>query len=109
VHRYDFIIDMVATHSLSEYRLALTPGGKHIPNTGHGGMGIILKAAVLSLFMSQHRGPVTGKAQREDLVYLTELIEADRVTPVIDGTYPLAGVPEAFRYLEESTPGAKSS
>ena len=37
----------------------------------------------------------------EDLVILKELIEADKVTPVIDRTYPLSETPEAFRYLEE--------
>jgi NADPH:quinone reductase-like Zn-dependent oxidoreductase len=32
---------------------------------------------------------------------LKELIEAGRITPVIDRTYPLSEVPEAIRYLEE--------
>jgi NADPH:quinone reductase-like Zn-dependent oxidoreductase len=36
----------------------------------------------------------------EDVVLLKELIEAGKVTPVIDRTYPLAEVPEALRYLE---------
>lgn len=30
-----------------------------------------------------------------------ELIEAGKVTPVIDRTYPLSEVPEAIRYVEE--------
>jgi NADPH:quinone reductase-like Zn-dependent oxidoreductase len=37
----------------------------------------------------------------EDLVVLKELIEAGKVTPVIDKTYPLSETPEAFRYLDE--------
>jgi NADPH:quinone reductase-like Zn-dependent oxidoreductase len=37
----------------------------------------------------------------EDLVVLKELIEADKVTPVIDRTYPLSETSEAFRYLDE--------
>jgi Zinc-binding dehydrogenase len=32
---------------------------------------------------------------------LRELIEADKVTPVIDRTYPLSEVPEAIRHLGE--------
>ena len=32
---------------------------------------------------------------------LKDLIEAGKITPVIDRTYPLAEVPEAIRYLEE--------
>jgi NADPH:quinone reductase-like Zn-dependent oxidoreductase len=41
------------------------------------------------------------KENGSDLVALTELIEAGKVTPVIDTTYPLSKVPEAFRHLEE--------
>jgi NADPH:quinone reductase-like Zn-dependent oxidoreductase len=34
------------------------------------------------------------------LKILTELIEASKIIPVIDRTYPLAEAPEALRYLE---------
>ena len=43
----------------------------------------------------------TAKESKEDLVVLKELIEAGKVTPVVDRTYPLSEVPEAIRYLEE--------
>ena len=33
---------------------------------------------------------------------MTELIEAGKLKPVIDKTYPLSETPDAFRYLEES-------
>lgn len=36
---------------------------------------------------------------RADLAALAELIEAGKVTPVIDRTYPLAEAPEAIRYF----------
>ena len=39
--------------------------------------------------------------KKEDLNFLRELFEADKVKPVIDRCYPLSDVPEAFRYLEE--------
>jgi len=44
-----------------------------------------------------------GSAQpnQKDLVVMKELLEAGKVTPVIDRRYPLSEVPEAFRYLEE--------
>jgi NADPH:quinone reductase-like Zn-dependent oxidoreductase len=35
----------------------------------------------------------------EDLVVLKELIEAGKVTPVIDKTYPLSGTPEAVGHV----------
>jgi NADPH:quinone reductase-like Zn-dependent oxidoreductase len=44
---------------------------------------------------------LVSKERSEDLLVLKELIEAGKVTPVIDRTYPLSEVPEAIRYLEE--------
>ncbi len=42
----------------------------------------------------------TVKPNKEDLQFLKQLIEAGKVTPVIDRTYPLSETPEAIRYLE---------
>jgi NADPH:quinone reductase-like Zn-dependent oxidoreductase len=42
----------------------------------------------------------TVKPNKADLHFLKELIEAGKLTPVIDTTYPLSEVPEAIRYLE---------
>lgn len=42
-----------------------------------------------------------AKVVQEDLVYLGELLEAGKITPVIDRTYPLSQIVEAFRYVEE--------
>ena len=43
----------------------------------------------------------TPKETKDSLVVLKELLEAGKVTPVIDRTYPLSEVAEAIRYLEE--------
>jgi len=43
----------------------------------------------------------TVKPNSEDLEFIKELIEAGKVVPVIDRSYPLSEVPEAIRYLEE--------
>jgi len=99
--RYDLILDQVANHSLSDCRRALTPQGTHIPNSGHSGLGYIIKASVLSLFVRQQGGPYLAVPNNQDLVDLKELIEDGKVTPVIDRTYPLSETPEAFRYLDE--------
>ena len=42
-----------------------------------------------------------AKCNKADLVAAKELIEAGKLTPVIDRTYSLSEVPEAIRYLEE--------
>jgi NADPH:quinone reductase-like Zn-dependent oxidoreductase len=99
--RYDLILDQVANHSLSDCRRALTPQGTHIPNSGHSGTGYVVKALVLSLFVRQQGRPYIAIPNNEDLVVLKEFIEAGKVTPVIDRTYPLSETPEAFRYLDE--------
>ena len=41
-----------------------------------------------------------AKDPGDRLVVLKELIEAGKITPVIDRTFPLSEVPEAIRYLE---------
>jgi hypothetical protein len=51
-----------------------------------------------------------SKPRGADLVVLKELIEAGKLTPVIDRTFPLNETPEAIRYVgERSTQGKPSS
>jgi NADPH:quinone reductase-like Zn-dependent oxidoreductase len=49
----------------------------------------------------QQGRPFVSFATNEDLVDLKQLIEAGKVTPVIDRTYPLSETPEAIGYLGE--------
>ena len=98
--RYDVILDNVASHSLSAARRALTPNGIHVPSSGQAGMGWIISAAMQSMFVRQQGKAFVSLATSERLAALTELIEADKVTPVIDKVYPLEETPEAFRYLD---------
>ncbi len=44
--------------------------------------------------------PLASDPNHADLQVLTELIETDKVRPVIDTTYPLSEVPEAIRHLK---------
>jgi NADPH:quinone reductase-like Zn-dependent oxidoreductase len=99
--RYDLILDNVGNRSFADYRRALTPEGTHLPNTGHGGMGYVIKAYAFSAFMRQHARPFLSVPNAEDLLYIKGLIEEGKVMPVIDQTYPMSETPEAFRYLEE--------
>jgi NADPH:quinone reductase-like Zn-dependent oxidoreductase len=105
--RFDLILDTAGARSLSHLRRALAPRGTLVIAGGEGGgrwFGGIdrqLRAHILSLFASQKLGTFISKPNDEDLVVLKKLIEAGKVTPVIDRTYPLSEVPEAIRYLEE--------
>lgn len=99
--RYDLILDNVANRRFSNLRRVLTTEGIIIPNSGHGGMDYVFKAFLLSRFMPQLGKMFVAKSNNKDLVILKELIEAGKVTPVIDRTYPLRETPEALRYAGE--------
>jgi len=99
--RYDLILDNVASHSFAEYRRVLEPGGTLIPSSGHAGMGYVIKAFLLSLFVRRQGRPFVSTPNRDDLIALKELVEAGRVTPVIDRMYPLREAADAFRYLDQ--------
>jgi NADPH:quinone reductase-like Zn-dependent oxidoreductase len=105
--RYDFILDNVANHSLSETRGALTPSGTLQSNNGTSGgrwfgtMGTVIKTAIVSKFNRQQLGPSIKFQNREDLVVLKDLIETGKVTTVIDGTYPLSETSKAIGHVDE--------
>ena len=105
--RYDLILDIGGNSSLSRLRRALTPRGTLIIAGGEGGGRWLggtdrqLRALALSPFVGQKLGTFVSSGNREDLILLKDLIEAGKVTPVIDRTYPLDEAPEAIRYLQE--------
>src|ERR671918_834730 len=105
--RYDLIFQLAGTESPSACRRALKPKGTLLLSSGEsegrwiGPLGRVLKALLLSPFVSQSLASFTVKPNMEDLQVLTQLIEDGTVTPVIDRTYSLSEVPEAIRYLEE--------
>jgi NADPH:quinone reductase-like Zn-dependent oxidoreductase len=104
---YDLILQLAGTRSPSDCRRALTSRGTLLLSSGEssgrwlGPVDRIIKAAVLSPFVSQKLGSFLAKPDSDDLQFLTELIEAGKVKPVIDRTYSLNEAPEAIRYLEK--------
>jgi NADPH:quinone reductase-like Zn-dependent oxidoreductase len=105
--RYDLIFQLAGTRSPSDCRRALSRRGRLILSSGEsdgrwvGPMDRIVRAAALSPFVPQTLAPFEARQSSEDLQVLTELIEAGKLTPVIDRTYPLPETPEALRYLEQ--------
>ena len=99
---YDFILDNVGNHSLSDTRRALTPNGRLQPNGGGhsgGALWTVIKALVWSTFVRQQLRPSIKFQNNQDLVVLKELIEAGKITPVIDGTYSLSETPRAIGHV----------
>jgi len=105
--RYDLILDIGGNSSLSRLRSALTPRGTLVIVGGEGGGRWLggtdrqLRALLLSRFVSQRLTSFINSENHEDMAVLAELIEAGKITPVIDRTYPLIEAPEAIRYLEQ--------
>jgi NADPH:quinone reductase-like Zn-dependent oxidoreductase len=105
--RYDVILDIGGNRSLSHLRRALTRKGTLVLVGGEeggrwlGGMDRQLRMLLLSPFVGQTLRLLISKENQEDLLALTELIEAGKVTPVIDRTYSLSEAPKAIRYMEE--------
>ncbi len=100
--RYDLILDVVVSRSISDYKRVLSPKG--ILRMVGGSMARVFKAILLGPLISRSKKMsivVWKPNKKEDMVFLTELLEAGKVVPVIDRRYPLSEVAEAFRYLEE--------
>jgi NADPH:quinone reductase-like Zn-dependent oxidoreductase len=110
--RYDLIFDIPGNHPFLACRRVLTPSGKYVL-IGHdrfgqgagrwfGSIPRVLKLLALSPFVSQIPIPnFSMPDKKSQMVILKELLEAGKITPIIDRTYPLAEVPKAICYLEE--------
>jgi NADPH:quinone reductase-like Zn-dependent oxidoreductase len=105
-HRYDVVLDIAGNPTLTRLRRALTRTGTAVIVGGEeggsfsGGMNRPLRGLALSPFLRQRFTNFIAKQRSGDLERLTELIEADKLMPSIDRTYPLEEVPEAMRRLE---------
>jgi NADPH:quinone reductase-like Zn-dependent oxidoreductase len=109
---WDLILDTAGHRSLSRLRRALTPRGTLVivGSEGRGrwmgGFDRNLRAVALSRLVGQRLRMLSSKPRQEDLQALRELVEAGKVRPVVDRTYPLRETPEAIRYLVEGHGGA---
>ncbi len=102
---YDLIFDSVANHSVSARRRVLNPNGICVmaggPKPGRFivPMARLIKALLLSRFVSQKLVTFVARLNKEDLTIIGKLMAAGKVTPVIDKRYGLSEVPEAIRYV----------
>jgi NADPH:quinone reductase-like Zn-dependent oxidoreductase len=100
--RYDLILAVNGYHSISAYKRALRPEGVYVM-TG-GSMTQVFQVMILGPVISrtgkQKMGNSAHKPNTKDLMVMKELIEAGKVTPIIDRRYPLGETAEAIRYLE---------
>ena len=105
--RYDLIFDSAASHPVSDYQRILSPNGICvISGFSKPTLSRLFQAMFVGPWVSRNRSQKIGfmgiaKPNQKDLVIIKELLEAGKVVPVIDRSYPLSEVPEALRYLGE--------
>jgi NADPH:quinone reductase-like Zn-dependent oxidoreductase len=107
--RYDLILAANGYHPLSAYQRALSPQGIYVMSGGSTAQ--MFQAMLLGPWRSrdgdQNMGNLQAKPNQKDLVFMKELLEAGKVTPVIDRCFPLRDVAGAMRYFETGHPQGK--
>lgn len=100
--QYDLILAANGYQPLSAYQRALSPQGVYVM-TG-GATAQMFEVMILGPWRSkkggQKMGNMLAKSSQEDLIVMKDLLEAGKVTPVIDRCYPLPEVADAIRYVE---------
>lgn len=99
--QYDLILAANGNHPISVYQRLLTPTGRYVMAGG------TFKQIFQSMLLGPRRskpggqtlGGVSAKPSQQDLVFLGELLEAGKISSVIDRTYPFNETAEAIRYL----------
>lgn len=100
---YDVIFDAVGTSSFSRCRSALNPGGVYL--TAASSLRILLQMAWTKPFGNRKAviafsGLRPARDKLADLRYVTELVAATKVVPVVDTIYPLQRIADAHRYVD---------
>ncbi len=101
--RFDLVLDTVGNRSLSECRSVLVPQGTFVACSGGSSALVWLfrmaVAGVTSLFTSQKLKSLFTAPNHKDLLALKELVEARKLKPVIERSYPLSEVAAALRHV----------
>jgi NADPH:quinone reductase-like Zn-dependent oxidoreductase len=110
--RYDLILMVNGDRSIGDCRRVLAHDGTLVVVGGSGSrllgpISLFLQVLVLRRFVSQKLVPFMAKGSKDSLVAVMELIEAGKVTPVVDRTYPLSETAAAIEYLESHHARAK--
>jgi NADPH:quinone reductase-like Zn-dependent oxidoreductase len=105
--RYDLMFDVAGSRSWSECRRVLNPQatlvivGAPKGNRLIGPLSRIVRLRVASLRSRQKAVFFIAKFNKPDMAVLRDLLEAGKVTPVIDRRYELSEIADALRYLGE--------
>ena len=103
--QYDLILAVNGYHSLWAYRRALKPHGVYV--FVGGSLPQILQSLLFAKWLSQKGGKTLRnmgitKINQDDLAQLGELLQAGKLAPVIDRSYPLGKTVDAIRFIIET-------
>jgi NADPH:quinone reductase-like Zn-dependent oxidoreductase len=104
---YDAILDIGGNRRLAQLRRALTRAGRLVIVGGEtdgrwlGGSDRQIRATLLSKLVSQKLGTFLTSENAADLTVLAELVDAGKVTPTIDQTYPLRETAAAISHVQD--------
>jgi NADPH:quinone reductase-like Zn-dependent oxidoreductase len=102
--QYDLILAVNGYQPISAYKRSLSPKGTYVMTGGSGAQisQAMLLGPLISMTGSKKMGSLgASRPNQLDYAFLSELLEAGKIVPVIDRRYPLGEVPEAIRYLGE--------
>lgn len=111
--RYDLVLDIAGTRSFSELRRVLEPGATVVvvggprANRFLGPIGHLAASRLSALRGSQRATFFLAKFNKEDMEVIRDLMEAGKLTSVIDSTYPLDEIGAALRHMGEGHPQGK--
>ncbi len=103
---YDLLFDNVGDRPWSQTRRVLTPRGRNVTTTGpkhrwFGPIALLVSRRLRSIPSHQRFTWFTARVRSEDLDTLGALMGTGELSPVIERTFPLAAVPEAFTRLAD--------
>jgi NADPH:quinone reductase-like Zn-dependent oxidoreductase len=109
--QYDLILDIAANRTISDYRRALHPKGVCVV-VGFSTMGHMLQVWLAGLRSSRADGKkitmlMANNTSQSDLYRILDLVESEKVKPIIDRCYPLSAVAQAVGYVETKHPKGK--
>jgi NADPH:quinone reductase-like Zn-dependent oxidoreductase len=103
--RFDLLLETVGNLSFRACRRLLNPSGTGVlvgaPHGGAAVLGYMFKALVAGRFGRPRLRLFMSQTSQDDLLALNEMIDAGRLMPVVDRSYPLREVRDAMQYLEE--------